>query len=90
MAVADVGGKSTKVLGYIPTGWYPTTVRALRDGRILILNGKGNGSHPNPDGPNPFTWGKPGSAVIKREYVAGIQTGTASVVSPFTPAELAA
>jgi DNA-binding beta-propeller fold protein YncE len=89
VAVADVSGESSKVLGYIPTGWYPTTVRALRDGRIVVLNGKGNGSHPNPAGPNPFKWGAPGAPGQKTEYVAGIQTGTASVISPFSPGELA-
>jgi phospholipase C len=90
VAVADVSGASSRVLGYFPTGWYPTTVRALADGRIVILNGKGNGSHPNPEGPNPFKWGAPGSPSQKTEYVAGIQTGTASVVSPFDANQLAA
>ena len=32
IAVADVSEREGKVAGYIPTGWYPTTVRALRDG----------------------------------------------------------
>ena len=77
------------MLGFIPTGWYPTTVRTLRDGRIVIFNGKGSGSHPNPDGMNPFKWPLPPGNNTKQEYVAGIQTGTASVVNPFTPAELA-
>jgi len=90
VAVADVSGDDSKVEGYIPTGWYPTTVRALRDGRVVILNGKGSGSHPNPEGPNPFKWGAPGTPRQKTEYVAGIQTGTASVIDPFGPKELAA
>jgi DNA-binding beta-propeller fold protein YncE len=90
VAVADVSGEDGKVLGYIPAGWYPTTVRALRDGRVVILNGKGSGSHPNPEGPNPFKWGAPGTPRQKLEYVAGIQTGTASVIDPFGPKELAA
>jgi hypothetical protein len=74
IAVADVSGKESRIAGYIPTGWYPTTVRALRDGRLLVLNGKGSGSHPNPNGPDPFKW-----PVTKKsppmEYVAAIQTG---------------
>jgi DNA-binding beta-propeller fold protein YncE len=87
IAVADVSGKESKVAGYIPTGWYPTTVRTLRDGRLLVLNGKGSGSHPNPDGPSPFKWPVKGQSP-RMEYVAGIQTGTASIISAFTQKEL--
>jgi len=87
IAVADVSGKDSKIVGYIPTGWYPTTVRALRDGRLLVLNGKGSGSHPTPNGVNPFRW-----PVTKKsapmEYVAAIQTGSASVIAPVTPKQL--
>ncbi len=87
VAVADISGNTTKVVGYVPTGWYPTSVRALPDGRLLVLNGKGMGSHPNPNGPNPFRWPAPG---LKTEYVAGIQEGSASVIGNFGAAELEA
>jgi hypothetical protein len=87
IAVTDVTGSATKVLGFVPTGWYPTAVRALRDGRLLVLNGKGMGSHPNPDGPNPFRWPAPG---LKKEYVAAIQIGSALVIPNFGSKELAA
>ena len=89
IAVADISGTTARMRGFIPNGWYPTTVRTLRDGRIVIFNGKGSGSHPNPDGPNPFKWPLP-NQTTKEEYVAGIQTGTATVVSPFDTAQLAA
>jgi YVTN family beta-propeller protein len=85
VAVTDVTAASTKVLGFLPTGWYPTAVRALRDGRLLVLNGKGMGSHPNPNGPNPFRWPTPG---LKTEYVAGMQEGSALVISNFGQQEL--
>jgi len=85
VAVTDVTGASTKVLGFVPTGWYPTAVRALRDGRLLVLNGKGMGSHPNPNGPNPFRWPAPG---LKTEYVAGMQEGSALVIGNFGKPEL--
>ena len=52
VAVIDVSAVASKVLGFAPTGWYPTAVRSLGDGRLVVLNGKGMGSHPNPDGPN--------------------------------------
>ena len=87
IAVADVSSEESKIVGYIPTGWYPTTVRALRDGRLVVLNGKGSGSHPTPNGVNPFRW-----PVAKKsppmDYVAAIQTGSASVIAPVTPKQL--
>src|SRR5262249_45903957 len=85
IAVVDVTTTVSKVLGFVPTGWYPTAVRALRDGRLLALNGKGMGSHPNPNGPNPSKWPAPGP---KMEYVAAIQEGSASVIGNFTQQEL--
>jgi DNA-binding beta-propeller fold protein YncE len=87
VAVTDVTQSATKVLGFVPTGWYPTAVRALRDGRLLVLNGKGMGSHPNPDGPNPFRWPTPAP---KMQYVAAIQEGTALMIPNFSDKELEA
>ncbi len=38
--------------GRIPTDWYPTAI--VDSGtQLLVLNGKGHGSRPNPDGPIP-------------------------------------
>jgi DNA-binding beta-propeller fold protein YncE len=87
VAVADVTGASTKVLGFVPTGWYPTAVRALRGGRLVVLNGKGMGSHANPDGPDPARRRTPGQ---KSEYVAAIQEGSALVIDKIDGAQLAA
>jgi DNA-binding beta-propeller fold protein YncE len=53
VAVADVSFPRTNVLGFIPTGWYPTDAQVLPDGRVFILNGKGSRSFPNPNGPQP-------------------------------------
>ena len=39
-------------VGRIPTDWYPTAVFDL-NGQLLIVSGKGHGSHANPDGPTP-------------------------------------
>jgi len=55
VAVFDVSivGKS-RSLGFIPVGWYPTSVRVTPDGRhLLVANGKGLISKPDPDGPVP-------------------------------------
>ena len=41
-------------LGFIPAGWYPTSVRVARDGKtIYVANGKGQSSRANRDGPDP-------------------------------------
>jgi DNA-binding beta-propeller fold protein YncE len=41
--------------GRIPTAAYPTDVRVTPNGKTLVwLTGKGLGSGPNPNGPNPF------------------------------------
>lgn len=49
IAIVDVAtpGRS-RVRGFIPTGWYPTAVAAMPDGkRILACTGKGTGTGPN-------------------------------------------
>lgn len=52
VAVFDLG--SEKLLGRIPTDWYPTAVAEVGS-QMLILSGKGHGTHANPDGPVPLT-----------------------------------
>jgi YVTN family beta-propeller protein len=85
VAVADITDARTHVLGFIPVGWYPTAAKALPDGRLVVLNGKGDRSYPNPGGPNPTLRAAPahvgGPSV---EYVGHIQTGTASIIPPIT------
>jgi YVTN family beta-propeller protein len=41
VAVVDVSQARSRVLGFVPSGWYPTTAFSLPDGRIGVLNGKG-------------------------------------------------
>jgi DNA-binding beta-propeller fold protein YncE len=89
VAVADVSGLHAKVLGFVPTGWYPTAARSLADGRLVVLNGRGVRSYPNPLGPAPIK--RPETAHLgttEIHYVGRIQTGTASVIDPFTPEQL--
>jgi YVTN family beta-propeller protein len=73
VAVADVSTSPVAPLGFIPTGWYPTAARVLKDGRIVVLNGKGLRSFPNPEGPQPTKGNGP-------QYVARTQTGTVSFI----------
>jgi DNA-binding beta-propeller fold protein YncE len=60
VAVFDVSVEATggqrashqSLKGRIPTDWYPTAI--LDSGtQLLVLNGKGRGTRPNPDGPIP-------------------------------------
>jgi YVTN family beta-propeller protein len=46
VAVVDVTDVRSRVMGYVPTGLYPTAVRALPDKRLVALNGKGLHSGP--------------------------------------------
>src|SRR5207247_9449649 len=53
VAVIDISkpGES-KVLGFIPVGWYPTALALSDDGKTLyVANGKGSRSFANPKGP---------------------------------------
>ena len=90
LAAVDVSESRSYVLGFVPTGWYPTAARALADGRIVVLNGRGARSYPNPGGPNPMlrpVEAHAGSPAV--EYVGRIQKGSASVIQPFDELGLA-
>ena len=89
VAVVDLAGDRSYVKGFIPAGWYPTAVRALPSGTLVVLNGKGVRSYPNPHGPNPARRPEPRHAgLADNEYVAHMQTGTASWIEPFTEGQL--
>lgn len=92
VAVADISAPRTRVLGFIPTGWYPTAVRSLDDGQLAITNGKGVRSYPNPRGPNPTVHAavehEGERQVRKDEYVASIQKGTVGFLPQPGPDEI--
>ncbi len=51
-AIAVIDIPTLKVLGHIPTGWFPSKVKMTPDGKHLVVaNAKGFGSGPNA-GPN--------------------------------------
>src|SRR5215472_7547181 len=78
-APSAVAMAKDRLLGPIPTDWYPTAV--LETGKqLLILSGKGHGSHANPDGPIP---GKP---LQPLGYALGMLNGTLRTL----PSELSA
>ncbi|RFS15161.1 beta-propeller fold lactonase family protein [Emticicia sp. C21] len=76
-------GKS-RSMGFIPTGWYPTSVKAIGN-KIYVTNGKGLSSSPNPKGPNPVSSKSPQfkganpEAVRGTQYIGGLFKGTLSI-----------
>lgn len=92
VAEVDISSARSRVLGFIPTGWYPTAVRVLSGNELAILNGKGLGSRANPDGPQPVQPGRPlrqGGPVPGAGYIPHIQTGTVGFVPAPDNEELA-
>ncbi|MDQ2720318.1 MAG: bifunctional YncE family protein/alkaline phosphatase family protein [Bacteroidota bacterium] len=73
--------------GFIPTGWYPTAVKAIGN-KIFVTNGKGFSSFANPQGPNPtyikskVTYQKSDTSKGKYvQYIGGLFIGTMSIIS---------
>jgi YVTN family beta-propeller protein len=65
----------SRALGFIPTGWYPTSVRVTPDGKhLLVTNGKGNVAKANPRGPQPV----PGAS--REEYIGKLFRGTLGII----------
>jgi DNA-binding beta-propeller fold protein YncE len=86
LALFDISerGKSSP-LGFIPVGWYPTSVRFTKEGdQILVTNGKGLASRDNAKGPNPLQEA-PKSI---REYIGGLFKGTLSVIPVPSPNQI--
>lgn len=76
-AVAVFNLADRKLSGRIPADWYPTAI-AEAGAQLLILSGKGHGTHANPDGPVPLTnWpdGRP------RAYTLGQLDGSLRLLS---------
>jgi YVTN family beta-propeller protein len=79
-AVAVFSLVDGKLLGRIPADWYPTAIAEVGS-QLVILSGKGQGTHANPDGPVPLTdWptGKP------RAYTLGQLNGSLRLVPSTT------
>ena len=76
-AVAVIDAVRMKVLGHVPTAWFPSQLAVSADGRQLyVASAKGFGSGPN-GGPN-FQAGPEGT------YVGALQRGVVSIV-PLPP-----
>jgi DNA-binding beta-propeller fold protein YncE len=78
VAVFDVSVQGhSRAAGFIPTGWYPTSVRLTPDGKqLLVANGKGLTSKANRYGPRPGQGGTNDAP----EYIGGLFQGTVAVI----------
>jgi YVTN family beta-propeller protein len=73
--VAEYG--ESQVLGFMPSGWYPSALLLTSKKKLYVANTKGLEPHANPDGPtSPLLDGKPSVTSVR-----DIQRGTVSIVS---------
>lgn len=85
LAVFDIGDPTeTRGRGFIPTGWYPTSVRTIAN-KIYVTNGKGFSSAANPRGPQPTLKKFDDRAM---EYIGALFLGKLSVFNSPSPEEL--
>jgi DNA-binding beta-propeller fold protein YncE len=86
VAVVDISrAGDSRVLGFIPTGWYPTGVLFSHDGSdIYVLSGKGLTSSANPRG------AQPGIPTGEGQYSGSMLEGSLSIVPAPSVAALAA
>ncbi len=88
LAVFNVSepGKA-RALGFIPVGWYPTSVRCNpADKRLYVANGKGITSRANPQGPNPY---RRRELALVYQHIASLLQGTLSAIDVPDPGQLA-
>jgi DNA-binding beta-propeller fold protein YncE len=76
---------ASRVAGWIPVGWYPTSVLYSADGsRVFVLDGKGLSSDRNLRGP------QPGGARMDGQYTGAMLQGALSIIATPGPPALAA
>jgi len=86
VAVLDIEHRGrTEILGFIPTGAYPSALGSLADGRVLIGSGKGFGT-----GPNDKTAAIDSVAPKGYPYIVTLMSGRFFLVDAREPAELGA
>ncbi len=89
LAVVNVSERGRgKSMGYIPVGWYPTSVRySAAENRIYVANAKGLVPKANRHGPNPL---EPANKTLPvKEYIGLLFRGTLGIISPPSPSEMA-
>jgi YVTN family beta-propeller protein len=68
---------SDRLAGRVPVGWYPAALAFAGD-TLLVTNGKGRGTGPNPDFPPPDVRRLPGEPT----YTMGQLSGTLTTLAP--------
>ncbi len=77
LALFDISRKDkSKSIGFIPVGWYPSSVKALSSNKIIVSNAKGLSSKPNPKGPVPTDTAKRPD----QQYIGSLFMGTLSII----------
>ena len=87
LSVFDVSNPGRSISkGFIPTGWYPTCVRVIKN-TIFVTNGKGLTSKANPYGPSPVSKKEAvarhsdiKNGKVKVQYIGGLFTGTLQAI----------
>jgi YVTN family beta-propeller protein len=70
-------GAHDQVKGLIPTGWFPAGVIVSPEGdQFYVINAKGLGAGPNPQGPNPYKDSESGPD----QYIGSMMVGTLSII----------
>ena len=79
LALFDISSPGeSKSIGFIPVGWYPTSVKYLKEkNQLLVANGKGLMSMANPKGPKPSTK----SSYKDEQYIGSLFKGTVSIIN---------
>ena len=74
IGVISLRGRHGDVVGHIPTGWWPSSVRVSADGRSLyVANARGRGAGPNPAGES----GSPKFTVLGTVNIIAVPTSRA-------------
>ena len=79
LALFDISSTGeSKSIGFIPVGWYPTSVKYLiGKNQLLVANGKGLMSMANPKGPKPGTR----SSHRDEQFIGSLFKGTVSIIN---------
>jgi YVTN family beta-propeller protein len=86
----------SKSKGFIPTGWYPTSVKVVGN-TIYVANGKGFKSMANPYGPSPvekkqevnYQYQVGDKKPVEVQHIGGLFKGTLSIIPVPDPKQMA-
>lgn len=89
VAVLSLEGPVPRLIGMLPTGWYPTALAVAPDGKSLdVVDGMGEGGRPNPQF-RPFAPRARGAAGDASGYIASSMVGSVRRIAIPSEAALA-